>query len=105
MDLGQRFPDRQVGSNSEPFTAQLVRFGEPIDLSTASVSFSAIDDAGVAKVSSAAGNGSADGVASYQPTLADLDTPGLYACQFVAVFSDSTVYRSEVISLQVLPNP
>lgn len=106
MNLGQRFPERQVGSNSEPLSIQLVRYGAPLDLTDATVRFRMVDAiSGVVKVASGAGAGSSNGVASYTPALADLDTPGEYTCQFICTMADSTVHRSEVVYLRVLGNP
>jgi hypothetical protein len=105
IDLGQRFPDRQVGSNHEPIAVVMVRFGVPLDLSGASVTFSARScESGVLKVDAAAGSGAANGVAQYAPTLADLDTAGIYHCQFVATYGDGTVHRTPIIELRLLPN-
>lgn len=105
MDLGRRFPDRQVGSNKEPFTCQLLVLGAPLDLSEASVTFSMIDAVtGTAKVSAAAAEGDADGNATYAPELTDVDTPGTYLCQFIATWQDGEVHRTEIISVRILPN-
>lgn len=104
IDLGQRFPDRPVGSNAEPFSVQLVRYGEPIDLTDATITFRAVNALTSAVKISGTGSGSANGVAQYIPTLADLDTPGLYRCQMIATFTDA-VHRSEPISLRVYEVP
>lgn len=105
LDLGQRFPDRPVGSNAEPFSVQLVRYGEPIDLTDATITFRAINARTNEVKIAAAGSGSANGVAEYAPTLADLDTPGIYRCQMIATFPDATVHRSEPLSLRVIASP
>ncbi len=106
MYIEQRFPDRQQGSNAEPFAVQLVRYGVPIDLTTAIVTFRAVDAiSGIAKIDDAAGTGAANGVAQYAPTLGDLDTPGEYRCQMVATWVDGRVHRSELIYLRVVANP
>lgn len=105
MDLGQRFPDRPVGSNAEPFSVLLVRYGEPIDLTDAVVTFRAINARTNDVKINAAGSGSANGVAQYAPTLEDLDTAGFYRCQMIATFPDETVHRSEPIALRVIESP
>jgi hypothetical protein len=105
IELGQRFSDRQVGSNHEPLAVVMVRFGVPLDLSSASVVFSARScDTGQLKIHAALGSGATNGVAQYAPTLADLDTAGVYHCQFVATYGDGTVHRTPVIELRLLPN-
>jgi hypothetical protein len=82
-----------------------MRYGEPIDLTGATVTFRAVNArTSVIKINGT-GSGSSNGVAEYQPTAADLDTPGLYRCQMIASFTDGTVHRSEPISLRVLANP
>jgi len=106
IDLGQRFPDRQAGSNHEPLAVVMVRFGVPLDLTTAVITVRArAYDSGLLKIADAVGTGSSNGVAQYAPTLGDLDTPGLYACQFTATYPDATVHRTPVIDLRLRPNP
>jgi len=106
MNLGQRLPDRQVGSNSEPLSIQLVRYDQPIDLTEATVTCRMVDAiSGAAKVAAGTGTGSSNGVASYAPALADLDTVGEYTVQFIATMPDGAVHRSELVYLRVLPNP
>lgn len=105
IDLGQRFPDRQQGSNAEPFSVLLVRYGEPIDLTDATITFRAVNARTNDVKINGTGSGGSDGVAQYAPSAEDLDTPGLYRCQMIATFEDSTVHRSEPIALRVLGNP
>lgn len=105
MDLGQRFPDRQQGSSAEPFSVQIVRYGEPLDLTGATVTFRAVNARTNDIKINGTGSGSNNGVAEYQPTAQDLDTPGIYRCQMIATFTDGTVHRSEPIALRVLGNP
>jgi hypothetical protein len=105
IDLGQRFPDRQQGSNAEPFSVLLVRYGEPLDLTGATVTFRAVNARTTEVKISGTGSGSSNGVAEYEPTAGDLDTPGIYRCQMIATFTDGTVHRSEPIALRVLANP
>lgn len=106
MYIEQRFLDRQVGSNAEPFAVQLVRYGVPVDLTEATITFRAVDAVtGTAKIDNAAGSGASNGVAQYAPRLEDLDTPGEYRCQMVAAWPDGRVQRSEVIYLRVIANP
>jgi hypothetical protein len=106
----QRFPDRQAGSNAQPLTLQLVRFGRPIDLTGATVSFQAWDaiSGGPAKMDAAGAVGSsgpAAGVVVYEPSLDDVDTAGEYRCQFTAVLpGGSKVHRSEIVYLRILAN-
>lgn len=107
IDLGKRFPDRQVGSNGKPcvilFTGD---DGAPVDLTTATITFRmvAMDADQTVKIASAAGSGDVNGVATYAPTLSDLDTSGDYQCQMIAAVSGGRIYRSELYSLRVLPN-
>ena len=106
MDLGRRFPNRQVGSNKAPFTAQLVNLGAPLDLSEATVTFSMIDVvSGAEKVSAAPAVGDDNGNATYTPALADVDTPGTYACQFIASCPSNVVHRTEILTVTIVPNP
>jgi hypothetical protein len=100
----QRFPDRQVGSNAEPLSLQMVRYGAPIDFTGATVTFRAVDAlTGLVKINGA-GQGADNGIVQYMPSPTDVDTPGEYACQFIATFADQSVQRSELIFLRVLPN-
>lgn len=110
MLAAKRFADRQVGSNNEPLRIQFITgldaYGAPLDLTTAAVTFRMADAiTGELIVADKPGTGASNGVASYQPTLAELDTPGEYACQFAAAYPDGTVQRSEVVWLRLLANP
>jgi hypothetical protein len=105
MSFGlQRFPDRQVGSNAEPLSVQLVRYGVPIDFTSAAVHFTAVNALNDDVMMDGAGVGASNGVVQYQPTLADVAIAGEFRCQFVATFADQTVHRSEMIYLRVLSN-
>lgn len=104
MQYTQRFPDRQVGSNAEPLSVRMVQYGMPLDLTAATITFRAADAvSGDAKMTGT-GTGASNGVASYQPTLTDLDTAGEYRCQFVATWPGGKVHRSEELWLRVLAN-
>lgn len=107
IDLGKRFPDRQIGSNGKPFVVLFTSDdGAPIDLTTATVTFRmvAMDADQTVKIAGAAGSGDVNGVGTYAPTLLDLDTGGDYQCQMIAAASGGKVYRSELYSLRVLAN-
>jgi len=105
IDLGKRFPDRQVNSTNEPLELQLVRYGVPVDLSTAVLSFAMTNAiTGEALELQGAATGASNGVASYQPAAADVSAPGLYKCQFVAEWTAQNVLRSELVQLRIMPH-
>lgn len=70
--------------------------GEPLDLSAATVVWQMADHRtpGTFEVSAGAVEfvtDGTDGQVRYEPTAADLDTPGLYFGNFKATFPDATV--------------
>ena len=105
LDLGRRFSDRQVGSTREPFVYRMEWHMQPIDLSNAVVTFNmtnCVTDE--IKIAGGIGAGTVDGVASYQPVDANVDTAGLYRCQFVCTYGGA-VYRSPSIQQRIRANP
>lgn len=105
LDLGRRFSDRQVGSTLEPFQYRMEWHMQPFDLSDAVVTFTMVNCVtNEIKIDGGVGNGTADGVASYQPVDINVDTAGLYRCQFVCT-SAIAVYRSPMIQQRIRANP
>jgi hypothetical protein len=105
MDLGQRFPDRQVGSTAEALSIQLVRYAAPIDLTGATVQMIMVDAVNGTPVTlHGTAQGYSNGIVEYQPAAGDFAAPGLYRCQFVVTYPDTRVTRSERIDLRVVAN-
>ena len=105
IDLGQRLADRQAGSNHEPIAVVMVRLGLPLNLSDAALTFSMrAAEGGALVVDNGAAVGGANGVAQYAPTIAEVSGVGIYQCQFTATYPDSTVHRTPVLEMRVLPN-
>lgn len=102
MYMRQRLPDRFTGSNAEPFEILMMAVGGPVNLLGAVVRFRMAHAlTGALKVDKL-GTGTATGIASYRPTLADVDTAGEYVCQWIATFSDGRIHRSETVDLRLL---
>jgi hypothetical protein len=105
LDLGYRFADRRVGSTREAYVWRVEWYMRPIDLTNAVVTFSMTNAVThEIKLSGGIGAGNADGVASYQPVATDVDTAGIYLCQFVATYGGA-VYRSPTLQAMILANP
>lgn len=101
--MAQHFDDRVVGSNFEQFVVLLTRFGIPIDLTGATSTFSmSTKDGTVDKVVDApCAAGTTNGRIVYQPTVADLDTPGRYWCRTKTVFPGGEVFTTERVGLLI----
>lgn len=105
IDLGARFADRRVGSTREPYVWRVEWYLRPLDLSNAVVTFSMTNAVTYEiKLAAGLGAGNVDGVASYQPAANDVDTPGIYLCQFTATYPGS-VYYSPTIQALIVRNP
>jgi len=104
IDLGARFADRQVGSTREPYVYRVEWYLRPIDLANAIVTFTMVNaDTGVIKILKGIGVGQTDGTAFYQPVAADVDTAGIYRCQYTATYGGS-VYVSPWIQSRIIRN-
>lgn len=104
LDLGVHFPPRQVGSTREIYMYRTQWYLQPIDLSNAVVTFRMVDaDTGIVKLDAGIGAGSTTGVATYQPAAADVDTPGIYRCQFTATYGGAT-YVTPWIQARIIRN-
>lgn len=101
----RRFPDRQVGSNHEPFACVITRYGEPLDLSAAIVTFTIRNKATSAKpIDGAAATGDAEGNFAYTPTITEVATAGEYQGQIRLEFPDDTQTYTLLIDLRILAN-
>jgi len=104
LDLGQRFPNRHVHSTREVYTYRVEWYLRPIDLTNAVVTFKMVNaDTGVVKLEAGVGTGDINGNATYQPTSVDVDTPGIYRCQFTATYGGA-VYVSPWLQARILRN-
>jgi hypothetical protein len=101
----RRFPDRQAGSNHEPFQARIVRYGEPVDLSAAVLFFTIKNrDDGTKPIDSQEASGDADGVFTYSPTIDEVSTPGNYQCQIRINYPDDSIHLTLLLELRILTN-
>lgn len=104
--LGLHLLDRQVGSTREVYTYRAEWYLMPLDLSNAVVTFVMVN-ADTQQVAQAGGlgAGSAEGVATYQPLPGDVDTPGIYKCQFRAAYADGAIWwKSPWLQARIFPN-
>jgi hypothetical protein len=101
----RRFPDRQAGSNHEPFQARIVRYGEPVDLSAAVLFFTIKSrEDGSKPIDNQVAEGSSDGVFTYAPSIAEVTAPGNYQCQITIDYPDDSVHISLLLDLRILTN-
>lgn len=101
----RRFPDRQVGSNHEPFQARIVRYGEPVDLSAAVLFFTITNrEDGSKPIDDQTAEGDADGVFTYSPTVDEVSTAGNYQCQIRINYPDDSIHLTPLLDLRILTN-
>lgn len=86
----KRLPDRVVGDAHGVLEVLVTdENGKPVDFSTANaITFTMVDtETGIVKVSAAASaTGNDEGQLQYQALPADVDTPGLFSCQWFVDF-------------------
>jgi hypothetical protein len=108
--LQPRFTDRRVGSTSEAMRYR-VMYGQcpaqfPVDPPPGSAVSATLlcFDSSVLKLGTGTGHVEANGWIVYQPSAADVDTPGLWYVELTVIVSAVAVYKSPSIALRLIQN-
>lgn len=104
LDLGQRFPNRQVGSTREIYTYRAEWYLRPIDFTNAFIQFRMVNaDTGATKLPGGVGSGDINGNLVYQPVAVDVNEAGIFRCQFTATYGGA-VYVSPWLQARIIRN-
>ena len=101
--MAKHYNDRVVGSNFEVFVVKWTRFGQPIDLTGATSTFTMETKDGVTKPidDQPCAAGTDDGRVVFQATTAQLITPEDYWCRTKTVMPGGEQLISERIGLLI----
>jgi hypothetical protein len=114
--LQPRFTDRRVGSTNEPMRYRVMygqcpaQFPYDIDPDDATDQGAAVSatllcfDSSVLKLGTGTGHIEPNGWIVYQPSAADVDTPGLWYVELTVIVSAVSVYKSPSIALRLIQN-